>query len=216
MGGRQAARRRRPPDGAPPRGLPASRRRRTRRAPRASRSSAFSPRAATRPSTGSTRRGPTPIVELGATRDDAAGEAFDKVAKLLGPRLPGRPGDRPPRAVGRRVARSSCSAPMAARGSLADELLGDQDAGGAARRARGPRRGATSPTSAPRSRRAVTASLARKVVDAAVREEVRDVVLGGGVAANRELRRRDDRARRAHAAFASSSRRWRAAPTTPR
>ena len=37
---------------------------------------------------------------------------------------------------------------------------------------------------------AVTSSLARKLVDAALREKVRDVVLGGGVAANRELRRR--------------------------
>ena len=37
---------------------------------------------------------------------------------------------------------------------------------------------------------AVTGVLARKVVDAALRERVADVVLGGGVAANRELRRR--------------------------
>ena len=29
---------------------------------------------------------------LGSTVDDAAGEAFDKVGRLLGPRLPGRPG----------------------------------------------------------------------------------------------------------------------------
>ena len=28
---------------------------------------------------------------LGSTRDDAAGEAYDKVSKVLGPRLPGRP-----------------------------------------------------------------------------------------------------------------------------
>jgi N6-L-threonylcarbamoyladenine synthase len=37
---------------------------------------------------------------------------------------------------------------------------------------------------------AVTGVLARKLVDAATREGVHDVVLGGGVAANRELRRR--------------------------
>ena len=36
---------------------------------------------------------------LGATIDDAAGEAFDKVARLLGPAVPGRAADRPrPRA----------------------------------------------------------------------------------------------------------------------
>ena len=37
---------------------------------------------------------------------------------------------------------------------------------------------------------AVTGVLTRKVIEAAVQEGVRDVVLGGGVAANRELRRR--------------------------
>jgi N6-L-threonylcarbamoyladenine synthase len=36
----------------------------------------------------------------------------------------------------------------------------------------------------------VTAVLARKVIEAAEREQVSDVVLGGGVAANAELRRR--------------------------
>ena len=38
------------------------------------------------------------IRELGATRDDAAGEAFDKVAKLLGLGYPGGPVDRSARA----------------------------------------------------------------------------------------------------------------------
>jgi len=37
---------------------------------------------------------------------------------------------------------------------------------------------------------AVTSVLARKTIAAAVREGVKEVVLGGGVAANRELRRR--------------------------
>jgi N6-L-threonylcarbamoyladenine synthase len=37
---------------------------------------------------------------------------------------------------------------------------------------------------------AVTSTLAKKLIDAALREKVSDVVLGGGVAANRELRRR--------------------------
>jgi N6-L-threonylcarbamoyladenine synthase len=36
----------------------------------------------------------------------------------------------------------------------------------------------------------VTALLARKLIEAAVGEQVEDVVLGGGVAANSELRRR--------------------------
>ncbi len=38
---------------------------------------------------------------LGTTLDDAAGEAFDKGARLLGLGYPGRRGDRPPRARGR-------------------------------------------------------------------------------------------------------------------
>ena len=37
---------------------------------------------------------------LGRTRDDAAGEAFDKVAKMLGLPLPRRPGGGSPREAG--------------------------------------------------------------------------------------------------------------------
>ena len=37
----------------------------------------------------------TPIVHLSDTLDDAAGEAFDKVARLIGLPYPGRPVDRP-------------------------------------------------------------------------------------------------------------------------
>ena len=40
------------------------------------------------------RQRPGEYVLLGQTIDDAAGEAFDKVARFLGPRLPGRPGHR--------------------------------------------------------------------------------------------------------------------------
>ena len=43
------------------------------------------------------------VEPLGATIDDAAGEAFDKVARLLGLPFPGRPADRP---GGARAARS--------------------------------------------------------------------------------------------------------------
>ncbi len=50
-----------------------------------------SSRADTRRSTASTPSRPDAITELGATRDDAAGEAFDKVAKLLGLGYPGGP-----------------------------------------------------------------------------------------------------------------------------
>jgi N6-L-threonylcarbamoyladenine synthase len=130
------------------------------------------------------------IAELGATRDDAAGEAFDKVAKLLGLGYPGGP------AVDRLAARGDAarvklSPPMASRASFEMSFSGikTQVAQLVAR------------TPEPRDERwvadvcaafqaAVTGVLARKLVEAAEREGVEDVVLGGGVAANSELRRR--------------------------
>ena len=98
---RQAARRRQPPRGPRLRGAGCSTRARTsasapavpaRRAGRV----AAGTRSSSRCATTSTYR------LLGTTVDDAAGEAFDKVGRLLGPRLPGRPGDqraRPRRAT---------------------------------------------------------------------------------------------------------------------
>ena len=64
------------------------------------RSSCCSSRVATRCSWRCGRTGEYHL--LGQTIDDAAGEAFDKVARYLGPRLPGRPGHRPDRHAGRR------------------------------------------------------------------------------------------------------------------
>ena len=46
------------------------------------------------------------VRELGATRDDAAGEAFDKVAKLLGLGYPGGP------VVDRLAARGDAARPL--------------------------------------------------------------------------------------------------------
>ena len=54
-------------------------------------SASWSCRAAIRASTSSPRPAATSWSD---TRDDAAGEAYDKVAKLLGLGYPGRPGDR--------------------------------------------------------------------------------------------------------------------------
>jgi N6-L-threonylcarbamoyladenine synthase len=130
------------------------------------------------------------IVELGATRDDAAGEAFDKVAKLLGLGYPGGPIiDR--LATGGDPSRVALSAPMARSGSLEMSFSGIKTQ--VAQRVA--RDGApTSETDladlCASFQSAVTSLLAAKVIDAAARERVRDVVLGGGVAANRELRRR--------------------------
>jgi N6-L-threonylcarbamoyladenine synthase len=130
------------------------------------------------------------VTELGATRDDAAGEAFDKVAKLLGLGYPGGPiVDR--LAAEGNLSRIKLSPPMASRGSLEMSFSGikTQVAQLVAREAAGKDRAWVADVCAS-FQAAVTGVLARKVIEAAEREGVGDVVLGGGVAANAGLRRR--------------------------
>jgi len=137
--------------------------------------------------------GPSPsaCTELGATRDDAAGEAFDKVAKLLGLGYPGGP------EIDRRAARGDATrfpfrTPMPSSLEMsfsglktqvarwvesrvdAHEALSERDIDDVC---------ASFQTTA-------TKTLADKLVAAARAENVRSVVLGGGVSANAELRRR--------------------------
>ncbi len=129
------------------------------------------------------------IREIGATRDDAAGEAFDKVAKLLGLGYPGGPAiDR--LAPSGDPSRVKLAAPMASRDSFEMSFSGikTQVAQWVARNGRP--EGALLADVCAAFQATVTSTLAKKVVDAALRERVADVVLGGGVAANRELRRR--------------------------
>lgn len=130
------------------------------------------------------------VTELGATRDDAAGEAFDKVGKLLGLGYPGGPvidklaKDGDPDAI-------ALPWPMRRKGSLEFSFSGlksnmlrwveqhglPQD---------------------PQRLRDLCAAFQRRVVDtlifktleAARGEGVKTIVLAGGVAANRELRER--------------------------
>ena len=133
---------------------------------------------------------PSAIGELGATRDDAAGEAFDKVAKVLGLGYPGGP------VVDRLAARGDASrvklsSPMAAPGSLEMSFSGIKtQVARLAAQAGAPRDEAWVADVCASFQSTVTALLARKLVEAALREQVEDVVLGGGVAANSELRRR--------------------------
>ncbi|WP_394824249.1 tRNA (adenosine(37)-N6)-threonylcarbamoyltransferase complex transferase subunit TsaD [Pendulispora albinea] len=128
--------------------------------------------------------------ELGATRDDAAGEAFDKVAKLLGLGYPGGP------IIDRLAARGDPTkfpqkAPMASVRSLEFSFSGIKS-----RMARHvsehgvPRDEAELEGLCASFQRAVTDVLANKLVQAAQMTNVSRVVLGGGVAANRELRER--------------------------
>jgi N6-L-threonylcarbamoyladenine synthase len=141
------------------------------------------------------------VRELGATRDDAAGEAFDKVAKLLGLGYPGGPViDRlaraardaePSRSGPATVRRPKLAAPMASGRSLEMSFSGIKTkvAQLVAARAGGMTDDERNQLCAA-FQEAVTGVLARKVMVAAEREGVRDVVLGGGVAANSELRTR--------------------------
>jgi N6-L-threonylcarbamoyladenine synthase len=130
------------------------------------------------------------VRELGATRDDAAGEAFDKVAKVLGLGYPGGPvidrlaknGD--PKAV-------PLTLPMGHTRSFELSFSGIKTQVAARVREHGiPATETELAGTCASFQAAVTSVLAKKLVAAAVQEGVGTVVIGGGVAANRELRER--------------------------
>lgn len=131
---------------------------------------------------------PDRITELGATRDDAAGEAYDKTAKLLGLGYPGGP------VIDRLAAEGDpdavlLSKPMASRKSLEFSFSGLKT--NVARWVE-----TNGLPGNDRVLRDLCAAFQRRVVDAlvskairATREQgLRTLVLGGGVAANRALR----------------------------
>lgn len=128
--------------------------------------------------------------ELGGTRDDAAGEAFDKVGKLLGLGYPGGP-------VVDRLARDGDPArfplvvPMASSKTAEMSFSGlkTQVAKLVAELGPGRDEQATRDVCASFQTRLVDV-LAKKLVAAAEREGVPCVTLGGGVAANSALRAR--------------------------
>ena len=128
------------------------------------------------------------IRELGATRDDAAGEAFDKIAKLLGLGYPGGP------VIDRLAARGDATrftlpSPMARKDSLEFSFSGIKSyvARHVALHGKPQDEQAVSDLCAA-FQNAVVASLVNKTVRAARREGVAGIVLTGGVAANRRLR----------------------------
>lgn len=133
------------------------------------------------------------VTVLGETIDDAAGEAFDKVAKMLGLEYPGGP------AVDRRAARGNASAVVFPRPGLdrADDSF--SFSGLKTSVLYYLREQAYDPTTASESFIAdVCASFQAAVIDvlvgklfrAAARERVRAVSIAGGVSANRGLRQR--------------------------
>jgi N6-L-threonylcarbamoyladenine synthase len=133
-------------------------------------------------------RGPERIALLGATRDDAAGEAFDKVGKLLGLPYPGGPaieaaargvdpGDlRLPRGLDRRDAVDFSFSGV--KTAVADLLRA---------RAEPPSAGEVRRIAAA-FQRSVVETLVRKSLAACARTGIPRLVLGGGVAANGALR----------------------------
>lgn len=131
---------------------------------------------------------PEQMRELGGTRDDAAGEAFDKVAKVLGLGYPGGP------VIDRLAAQGNASAlavprPMYGGRSLEMSFSGIKTfiATHVARQGRPTNEEALADVCAS-FQAAVVATLVKKTLLAAEAEEVSTVVVGGGVAANRGLR----------------------------
>jgi N6-L-threonylcarbamoyladenine synthase len=134
--------------------------------------------------------GPDRVRILGQTRDDAAGEAFDKVAKLLGLGYPGGPvvdklaasGD--PRAV-------ALPTPMSSRRTLDFSFSGLKTAVARIVREEGvPKTEQGLADLCAAFQRSVVRVLVDKSVAACERAGIPRLVLGGGVAANRGLRAR--------------------------
>jgi N6-L-threonylcarbamoyladenine synthase len=132
--------------------------------------------------------GPTAIVELGATRDDAAGEAFDKGAKLLGLGYPGgvvidqlaKTGDARAVAFPRTMTGGEHGAEFSFSG-LKTALLHHV-------RARGVPDGQELADLCASYQAAIVEVLVRKTRRAARREHLEHVQVCGGVAANSALR----------------------------
>jgi N6-L-threonylcarbamoyladenine synthase len=128
--------------------------------------------------------------ELGGTRDDAAGEAFDKVGKLLGLGYPGGP------EIDRLAAKGDpkkvkLTVPMGQSGSLEFSFSGIKTQIATLVKEEGVPAGEAALADLCASfQSAMTKALAKKLVSAATKEKVSTIVLGGGVAANRELRAR--------------------------
>ena len=128
------------------------------------------------------------VIPLGATIDDAAGEAYDKVARVLGMPFPGGP---PIDKAARDGDPAAISFP---RGKYHDGTLDFSFAGLKTAVARWveARQAAGQPVHAPdvaaSFQEAVADVLTRKAVQACRRHDVTDLIIGGGVAANSRLR----------------------------
>jgi N6-L-threonylcarbamoyladenine synthase len=126
------------------------------------------------------------IKRLGRTRDDAAGEAFDKVARLLGLGFPGGPEIE---RVAATIERSEIRLPRAWLGGSDDVSFSGLKTAvlHLVRGDKGPPPSMAQTAAAFQD--AVVDVLATKTVRAAEREGVNAILLSGGVAANGVLRR---------------------------
>ncbi len=128
---------------------------------------------------------------LGRTIDDAAGEAFDKVAKTLGLGYPGGPEiDRLAR--GEDPNRFPFTRPYLSNDSLDFSFSGIKTAVHVAcekLRKKGPLTPSVKRAVSAGFQEAVCEVLVRKALRAADREGLKDIVVGGGVSANTRLRR---------------------------
>ncbi|MGH3259809.1 MAG: tRNA (adenosine(37)-N6)-threonylcarbamoyltransferase complex transferase subunit TsaD [Streptosporangiaceae bacterium] len=128
------------------------------------------------------------VIPLGATIDDAAGEAYDKVARVLGMPFPGGP------PIDRAARDGDPKAISFPRGKYADGTLDFSFAGLKTAVARWveARQAAGEPVPAAdvaaSFQEAVADVLTRKAVQACQRHGVADLIIGGGVAANSRLR----------------------------
>jgi tRNA N6-adenosine threonylcarbamoyltransferase len=128
------------------------------------------------------------VVPLGATIDDAAGEAYDKVARVLGLPFPGGP------PIDREARDGDPAAIAFPRGKQHDGTLDFSFAGLKTAVARWveAREAAGEPVPvadvAASFQEAVVDVLTRKAVQACLRNDVADLIIGGGVAANSRLR----------------------------
>ena len=128
------------------------------------------------------------VIPLGATIDDAAGEAYDKVARVLGMPFPGGP------PIDRAARDGDPAAISFPRGKYHDGTLDFSFAGlktavarwVEARQANG--QPVHAPDVAASFQEAVADVLTRKAVQACQRHDVTDLIIGGGVAANSRLR----------------------------
>jgi N6-L-threonylcarbamoyladenine synthase len=129
------------------------------------------------------------VTLLGQTRDDAAGEAFDKGAKVLGLGYPGGP------VVDRLAAqgvasRADLPRPMLRKGSLEFSFSGLKTAIARHVELHGVPEGQALADLCAAYQGAIVEVLARKSLEACAQTGLRRLVLAGGVAANRGLRAR--------------------------